>query len=162
MDKLFEGKDDRPRSSDSKETGTEIKISNCLTFSMVQAKRLGHLFTAFVCCHVMTLSVLWYHSIPITTRNYVGDEDTHSYRQSTTTLTPQELTGSPEQGSISCPSHLYPVYDRIVTTSQQQQQQQQQQSSTSYHHVVRRIPRMIHVSMKSRCLPVSFLTSLTP
>jgi hypothetical protein len=66
-------------------------------------------------------------------------------------LTPQELTGSPEKGSISCPAHLYPVYDRIVTTSQQQ-------SSTSYHHEVRRIPRMIHVSMKSRCLSVSLLT----
>jgi hypothetical protein len=68
-------------------------------------------------------------------------------------LTPQELTGSPEKGSISCPAHLYPVYDRIVTTSQQQQQ-----SSASYHHEVRRIPRMIHVSMKSRCLSVSLLT----
>lgn len=138
---------------------------------MVQAK-LGHLFTAFVCCQVMAL---WYynHNITITTRNYVGDENyTHSSSQPSswwhqqrlfsshqqpTTLTPQELTGSPEQGSISCPSHLYPVYDRFVTASQQQQR-----SLTSYHHVVRRIPRMIHVSMKSRCLPVSLSTSHTP
>jgi hypothetical protein len=42
------------------------------------------------------------------------------------------------QGIVSCPcSPLYPVYDRIVD----------QESN-------RRIPRMIHVSMKSRCLPV--------
>jgi len=56
-------------------------------------------------------------------------------------LTALELTGNPEPGSISCPSSLYPVYDRIVD----------QESN-------RRIPRMIHVSMKSRCLPVCQLS----
>ena len=29
-------------------------------------------------------------------------------------LTAEELTGNPEPGSISCPSPLYPVYDRFV------------------------------------------------
>ena len=56
-------------------------------------------------------------------------------------LTAEELTGNPEPGSISCPSPLYPVYDRIVD----------QESN-------RRIPRMIHVTMKSRCLPVCRLS----
>jgi hypothetical protein len=56
-------------------------------------------------------------------------------------LTAEELTGNPEPGSISCPSPLYPVNDRIVD----------QESN-------RRIPRMIHVSMKSRCLPVCRLS----
>ena len=45
------------------------------------------------------------------------------------------------QGIVSCPSPLYPVYDRIVD----------QESN-------RRIPRMIHVSIKSRCLPVCRLS----
>jgi hypothetical protein len=128
---------------------------------MVQAKKLGHIFTAFVCCQAM---VLWYYNhdaimgsfssnrqSPLTPQELTGTRSFSSNRQSPST--PQELTGSPEKGSILCPSHLYPVYDRIVTTSQQQQQ-----SLASYHHEVRRIPRMIHVSMKSRCLPVSLLT----
>jgi hypothetical protein len=131
---------------------------------MVQAtKKLGHIFTAFVCCQAMVLWYYYYHDSitrsfssnrqsPLTPQELTGTRSFSSNRQSP--LTPQELTGSPEKGSISCPAHLYPVYDRIVTTSQQQQQQ----SSASYHHEVRRIPRIIHVSMKSRCLPVSLLT----
>jgi hypothetical protein len=51
-------------------------------------------------------------------------------------LTAEELTGNPEPGSISCPSPLYPVYDRFVD-----------QESNSQN-----------VSMKSRCLPVCRLS----
>ncbi len=52
-------------------------------------------------------------------------------------ISPLELTGNPEPGSISCPSHLLPVYDRTIF------------HQTSH----RKIPKLIHVSMKSRCLP---------
>ncbi|KAL7506781.1 hypothetical protein ACHAXN_003997, partial [Cyclotella atomus] len=45
------------------------------------------------------------------------------------------LTGNPK--NVSCPSPLVPVYDRIVEDL----------------YLERKIPRAIHVSMKSRCLP---------
>lgn len=54
-------------------------------------------------------------------------------------LTLQELTANPL--SISCPEPLRPMYDRIVDTS-----------TNSSAVPPRKIPRMIHASMRSRCL----------
>lgn len=56
-------------------------------------------------------------------------------------LTLEELTGNPPEGSINCTSPLLPAYDRIV--------------SNTDDYLPRKIPRAIHVSMKSRCLSVS-------
>lgn len=59
----------------------------------------------------------------------------HSLRQD---LTLEELTGNPRVGSISCPSPLIPIYDRVVN---------------QFGLPPRKIPRNIHVSMKDRCMP---------
>ncbi|KAL3779247.1 hypothetical protein ACHAW5_008533 [Stephanodiscus triporus] len=96
--------------------------------SRVQVKIL----TALILCLMVQLylSALNFHNM---------DDDTHSLLAPVHVLTPEELTGNPEPGRILCPSPLYPVYDRIV-----------------FQKNDRRIPRMIHVSMKSRCLPEDF------
>jgi hypothetical protein len=55
-------------------------------------------------------------------------------------ITPlSELTMSSATGKITCPEPLVPVYDRVVNGS----------SYTS----PRAIPRNVHLSMKSRCMP---------
>jgi hypothetical protein len=69
--------------------------------------------------------------------------DTHSWpvpynvQHNTSYISPKELMGNPEAGSISCHSPLRPVFDRTVNQKSH-----------------RRIPKIIHVSMKSRCVPV--------
>ena len=69
-------------------------------------------------------------------------DDSHSWpvpnvQHNTSYISPKELTGNPEAGSILCHSPLRPVYDRVVSQKNHQ-----------------RIPKRFHVSMKSRCVPV--------
>ena len=58
-------------------------------------------------------------------------------------LSLRELTQS-DQTLVSCPTPLVPVYDRIVDTDE----------TPPRKH--RRIPRILHLSHKSRCVPVEF------
>ena len=62
----------------------------------------------------------------------------------------EQLSGNPTIGSISCLVPLVPIYDRIVNTA-------------GLAHVVpnRKIPRTIHVSMKSRCMPPDISNAMT-
>ena len=64
-------------------------------------------------------------------------EDSPTWMAPRQNISPQELTGNPEPGSISCPSPLLPVYNRTIF------------HQTSH----RNTPKLIHVSMKLRCLP---------
>mmetsp|Transcript_5300 Transcript_5300/g.11298 ORF Transcript_5300/g.11298 Transcript_5300/m.11298 type:complete len:380 (-) Transcript_5300:115-1254(-) len=61
-------------------------------------------------------------------------------------LTLQELSGNPPIGTLYCPSPLLPVYDRVLN---------------DFGLPPRKIPRTIHVSMKSRCVPPDIFEALT-
>ncbi|KAL7515796.1 hypothetical protein ACHAWX_000872 [Stephanocyclus meneghinianus] len=50
----------------------------------------------------------------------------------------EQLAGSPEIGSLSCPHPLVPIYDR---------------TKSEIDLEPRKIPRIMHMTMKSRCLP---------
>lgn len=75
-------------------------------------------------------------------------ETTASPRTRRATIVPlTELTGNPTEGSLNCTLPFTTVYDRVVVTEQQQGQQ-----TSSAYLGGQKIPRIVHLSMTSRCL----------
>ncbi len=79
-----------------------------------------------------------------TTIGVIDDDSNHSL--SSTTLRPftnrlslEEITRNPPAGSLECPPHATPIYDRIVP-----------QPDTA---AKQKIPKIVHISFKSRCVP---------
>ena len=57
-----------------------------------------------------------------------------------------ELTRNPREGTIHCPPLMVPIYDRILPS-------QPQHDTTHSPPTRRKIPKLIHISYKSRCVP---------
>ena len=57
-----------------------------------------------------------------------------------------ELTRNPREGTIHCPPLMVPIYDRILPS-------QPQHDTTHSPPTRRKIPKLLHISYKSRCVP---------
>mmetsp|Transcript_20981 Transcript_20981/g.47431 ORF Transcript_20981/g.47431 Transcript_20981/m.47431 type:complete len:471 (+) Transcript_20981:125-1537(+) len=70
----------------------------------------------------------------------------------------QELTKSPPLGSIVCPSlHFTPIYDKIVRPTLAGNNPRNETTSL----VARKIPRVVHFSFNTRCVPNELAESIT-